>query len=100
LLIDPAADGTLYWKDGEFLEISRDGGRTWSCYAGSGCQIDLINTARSVALPPDRPGTMYVVDVNREFYRTADGGGTWTTSFIPYLAGPPRSGCPHLDCTS
>lgn len=81
LQVDPFASDTLYFLTGEFLNRSRDGGRTWECFpVASGC-VGVVNTVGTFALAPDRPRSLYATSGNALF-RTYDGGATWAQSSL------------------
>lgn len=79
LRMDPFAPDTLYWLADRYLQRSRDGGRTWECFAVASDCVNAYNGVNAFAFAPDRARTIYAVS-GYDFYVTHDGGAAWTRS--------------------
>jgi photosystem II stability/assembly factor-like uncharacterized protein len=85
IAVDPNDDEHIYLtsNDGGALE-SRDGGGSWSDLSANGLGA---RAPRSVGFDPSNPERIYVGGyTGNGFWRTSDGGKTWTQSFF----GPPN----------
>ena len=85
IAIDPNDDKHLFFttNDGGLL-VSKDGGGSWSDLAAKGLGA---RAPRSVGFDPSNPKRIYVGGyTGNGFWRTADGGKSWSQSFF----GPPN----------
>jgi len=85
IAIDPNDDQHLYFttNDGGLL-VSRDGGGSWSDLSANGL---AARAPRGVGFDPRNPRRIYVGGyTGNGFWRSSDGGRTWTQSFF----GPPN----------
>jgi photosystem II stability/assembly factor-like uncharacterized protein len=85
LAIDPKDDEHIFFttNDGGLL-VSKDGGGSWSDLSANGLGA---RAPRSVGFDPTNPKRIYVGGyTGNGFWRTLDGGKTWTRSFF----GPPN----------
>ena len=57
---------------GAGIALSNDAGRTWRSV------LDLADGVGPVAWSQSDPQLAYAVGLNRTFYRSADGGKTWS----------------------
>lgn len=71
LAINPK-DGKRIVAAGPGILLSTDGGRTWRQ------RLEIAAGAGPVAWSPSNPQIAYVVGFDRTFYRSADGGETWS----------------------
>ncbi len=87
LQVDPFAADTVYWRSGLSLLRSRDAGRTWdSINVGA---IDGGSSVNAFALAPDQPRTLFAAGYYNGFFKTSDGGATWTQSVLSENRNPP-----------
>jgi hypothetical protein len=85
IAIDPNDDEHIFFttNDGGML-VSKDGGDSWSDLSANGLGA---RAPRSVGFDPTNPKRIYVGGyTGNGFWRTSDGGTTWTRSFF----GPPN----------
>ena len=85
IAIDPNDDEHIFFttNDGGLL-VSEDGGENWSELSAKGLGA---RAPRSVGFDPSNPKRIYVGGyTGNGFWRTSDGGKTWTRSFF----GPPN----------
>jgi len=85
IAIDPNDDQHIFFttNDGGLL-VSKDGGGSWSDLSANGLGA---RAPRSVGFDPANPKRIYVGGyTGNGFWRTSDGGKTWTRSFF----GPPN----------
>jgi photosystem II stability/assembly factor-like uncharacterized protein len=71
LALNPG-DSKRLLASGPGVALSTDGGRTWRQ------RLDIADGAGPVAWSPSNPNIAYAVGFDRTFYRTRDGGKTWS----------------------
>jgi len=75
-----AKDGTVFLATGKIILRSADNGNTWDNIKLIPSTDDAVITA--MAVNPQNSQDIYYV-TNTAFYRTLDGGATWTTKKLP-----------------
>ncbi len=84
LAVDPVVSSTIYTKTADGIFRSKDSGATWAAISGKlstspsapGNTFDFSNVS-CFAINPRSPSTMFA-STNEGFFRTVDGGTTWT----------------------
>jgi len=88
--VDPFATDTVYWHSGSTLVRSRDAGRTWD-YFSVGSPESGEPSVNAFAFAPDQARTLFVSGGYNLFFKTSDGGATWTQSLLSENVNPPTS---------
>jgi len=68
-------NGSLVAATNQNILISTDGGNTWTAGASQGVQ-----NSQGLAISPNNPATLYLVNVTSGLQRSTDGGQTFTTA--------------------
>jgi photosystem II stability/assembly factor-like uncharacterized protein len=90
IAIDPRDPSTLLAAADGGLFRSEDAGATWDRVGPDQGTIALL--FESVAFAPETPGVAYAASDNRGFFKSTDGGRTWTAKNEGLPAGAARLG--------
>lgn len=94
LAADPTTSSTLYAASAAGLNVTRDGGATWTVIRPSATPVTHVDRFTvAVAISPADPNVLYTTEplgqAPRTIWRSADAGASWTRVLQISLAGSP-----------
>lgn len=94
LAVDPTISSTLYAASAAGLNVTRDGGATWSLIRPSGTPVTYVDRYTvAVAISPADPNVLYTTEplgsAPRSIWGSTDAGASWTLALQISQAGSP-----------